>query len=66
MDLFRRHRGATGFLWLAGAGLDHVNEGSCSGKEDEDEWPDLDGLIGVWPRYVGSAIGKTCCGAEPV
>lgn len=58
------HRGATGLLGLAGTGLNHVNVGSCSGEEDEDEWPDLERLIGVWPRDVCSTIGEICCRAD--
>lgn len=66
LNLFGCHRGATGLLGLAGAVLDHVNVGSCSGDEDEDEWPDLEGLIGVWPRDVSSAAGKSCSRVDRV
>ena len=50
------HRRATRLLGLVGAGLDHINVGSCSSEEDEEEWPNLDGLIGLWPRDVCSAV----------
>ena len=66
LNLSGCHRGPTGLLGLAGAGLDHINVGSCSSEEDEDEWPDLKGLIGIRPRDVCSAIGKNCCRADTV
>lgn len=47
LELLWRHRGATRLFGLAGAGLDHVNVGSCSSEEDEDKWPELEGLIGL-------------------
>ena len=50
------HRRATRLLGLVGAGLDHINVGSCSSEEDEDEWPNLEGLIRLWPRDVCSAV----------
>ena len=66
LNLFGCHGGATGLLGLAGAALDHVNVGSRSGKEDEDERPDLEGLIGVWPRDVCSATGESCSRPDTV
>ena len=46
-NLLRCHSGATGLLGLAGAGLDHVNVGSCSREEYEYKWPDLEALVGL-------------------
>ena len=66
LNLFGCYRGATGLLGLAGAGLDHIHVGSCSSEEDEYEWPDLEGLIGLWPRDVCSVVGKTCSRADTV
>ena len=60
------HRRATGLLGLVGAGLDHVHVGSCSSEEDEDEWPELEGLIRLWPRDVCSAIRESCSPADAV
>ena len=66
LKLFWCHRGATGFLGLAGTGLDHVYVGSCSGEKDEDEWPDLESLIGVRPRDVCSTIEEIRSRADTI
>ncbi len=66
LNLFGCHRRPTGLLRLAGAGLHHVNVGSCSGEEDEDEWPELERLIGICPRDVCSAIREGCSHADTV
>ena len=65
-NLLGCYRGTAGLLGLAGAGLDHVNVGSCPGEENEDEWPDLESLIRRWPRDVGSAQREGCSRADAV
>ena len=66
LKLLGGHSGATWLLGLAGTTFDHKNVGSRSGEEDEHEWPDLEGLIGGWTRYVSSAIWESCSGPETV
>ena len=66
LDLFGSHRGATGLLGLAGADLDQVDVGSCSGEEDENERPEFEGLIGLCSRDVRSAGGESCSAADTV
>ena len=59
VGLFGSYGGAARLLGLAGAGFDHGHVGSCSGEEDEDEWPDFEGrLVGVARCVSPAEVGR--------
>ena len=59
VGLFGSYGGAAGLLGLAGAGFDHGDVSSCSGEEDEDEWPDFEGrLVGVARCVSPAEVGR--------